>query len=301
MKFSLRYAVNAFKLITDIRQSNSISVFQSITSRSFWLNLLIAIALGLAIFFIFFLLLDKITQHGDYIKVPEIKGKNIEEAKKLLESQGFQVQVQDSVYFDSLPKLSVVKQSPAPNEMVKVNRTVYLTVNRAEAPLIAIPNFVGQTYRSVLLQLNTLGLKFGDTTSRPDFAVGSVLEQLYKGNTIVPGTRIPMGSRISFVLGGGIKQHEMLVPDLLGMTFAEAKVFLESNELLLGAVIVDGPVGDSSAAFVIRQSPARRDEEGRPIRIRGGQLMDLYISMDKSKMDTTQRPKAVMQKTENEY
>lgn len=276
-------------------------MFQSITSRSFLLNLLIAIALGLAIFFVFFLLLDKITQHGEYIKVPEIKGKSIAEAKKILEAQGFQMEVQDSVYFDSLPRLSVVKQAPEPNQMVKVHRTVYLTVNRAQAPLIALPNFVGQTYRSVQLQLNTLGLKIGDTSSRPDFAVGSVLEQLYNGNTVKAGTRVPMGSSISFVLGGGVQHTEMTVPDLLGMTFSEAKVFLESNELLLGAVVVDGVISDSSNAYVIKQSPTRRDDEGRPIRIRGGQLVDLWISMDKSKMDTTQRPKAVMQKTENEY
>lgn len=276
-------------------------MFQFITNRSFWLNLIIAVALAFAVFFVFFLLLDKITQHGEYIKVPEIKGKDIEEAKKTLESQGFQVEVQDSVYYDSLPRLSVVKQSPEPNQMVKINRTVYLTLNRAEAPLVALPNFVGQTYRSVQLQLNTLGLKIGDTSSRPDFAVGSVLEQLYNGNTVKPGTKIPMGSRISFVLGGGIQQTEMIVPDLLGMTFGEAKVFLESNQLLLGAVVVDGAVGDSSGAFVIRQSPARRDEEGRPIRIRGGQLMDLWISMDKSKMDTLQKQTTVVPKTENDY
>lgn len=276
-------------------------MFQFITNRSFLLNLVIAIALALVIFFTFFLLLDKITGHGDYIKVPEIKGKNIEEAKKLLESQGFQVQVQDSVYYDSLAKLSVVKQAPEPNQLVKVNRTVYLTVNRAEAPMVAIPNFVGQTYRSVQLQLNTLGLKIGDTSTRPDFAVGSVLEQLYNGNTLKPGTRVPMGSRISFVLGGGVQNSEMTVPDLLGMTFGEARVFLESNELLLGAVVVDGAISDSASAFVIKQSPARRDEEGRPIRIRGGQLIDLWISMDKSKMDTIQKPKTVMEKTDNEY
>ncbi len=276
-------------------------MFQFITNRSFFLNLVIAIALALAVFFLFFLLLDKITQHGEYMKVPEIKGRNIEEAKKLLESQGFEVQVLDSVYYDSLPKLSVVKQSPDPNQLVKVNRTVYLTVNRAQAPMVNVPNFVGQTYRSVQLQLNTLGLKLGDTTTRPDFAVGSVLEQLYNGNIITTGTKIPMGSRISLVIGGGVKQMEMLVPDLLGMTFGEAKIFLESNELLLGAVIVEGAVGDSSNAFVIKQSPPRRDEEGRPIRIRGGQLMDLWISMDKSKMDTTQKQKPVVEKKGNEY
>jgi beta-lactam-binding protein with PASTA domain len=277
-------------------------VFQFITNRSFFVNLLMAIVLGLAVLFIFFQLLDRITQHGKYVKVPEIKGKHVDEARRLLEGQGFQVEVQDSVYYDTVPRLSVVKQSPLPNELVKINRTVYLTINRSEPPMVSVPNFVGQTYRSVLLQLNTLGLKLGDTTSRPDFAVGSVLEQTFNGRLINAGTKIPMGSRISLVLGGGVKQTELPVPAFLGLTFAEAKVLLESNDLLLGAVVVDGDVADSSAAFVIKQSPPVRDDEGRPIRIRGGQLVDLWISMDRSKIDSIRRPKPVTeQPTQNEY
>lgn len=279
-------------------------MFQFITNRSFFINLLIALLLGLAIVFVFFQLLASITQHGKYAKVPSVKGKSIEDATKVLEAQGFRVEVQDSVYYDSLPRLSIVKQSPQPEEMVKVNRTVYLTINRAEAPLVALPNFVGQTYRSVQLQLNTLGLKLGDTTTRPDFAVGSVLEQLYNGVAVKPGTKIPMGSQVSLVIGGGIKQTEVSVPYLLGLTFAEAKVLLESNDLLLGAVVVDGAIADSSSAFIIKQNPPVRDEEGRPIRIRGGQLIDVWISMDRSKIDTVAAPKAVMEKkpeTVNEY
>jgi hypothetical protein len=67
---------------------------------------------------------------------------------------------------------------------------------------------------------------------------------------------------------------------------------------------VDGAIADSAAAFVIRQNPPVRDEEGRPIRIRGGQLIDVWISMDRTKIDTIPRPKAVMEKkpeTVNEY
>lgn len=279
-------------------------MFQFITKRSFFLNLLIALLLGIAIVFVFFQLLDSITQHGKYAKIPAVKGKSIEDATKILEAQGFRVEVQDSVFYDSLPKLSVVKQSPQPDELVKVNRTVYLTINRANAPLVTLPNFVGQTYRSVMLQLNTLGLKLGDTITRPDFAVGSVLEQLYRGTNAKAGMQIPMGSYIDLVIGGGIKQTEVSVPYLLGLTFAEAKVLLESNDLLLGAVVVDGSIADSSVAFVIKQNPPVRDEEGRPIRIRGGQLIDVWISMDRTKMDTIAKPKAVMEKkpeTENEY
>ncbi|MFT3844682.1 MAG: PASTA domain-containing protein [Lacibacter sp.] len=278
-------------------------MFQFITNRSFFFNLVIALLLAFAVFFVFFQLLGIITQHGDYIKVPEVKGKNIAEAKKILESQGFEVEVQDSVYYDSLPKLSIVKQNPEPAEMVKVHRTIYLTVNRSQAPLVSIPNFVGQTYRSVQLQINTLGLKMGDTISRPDFAVGSVLEQLFKGRNIVPGTALPMGSKIDLVIGGGLQRQEMAVPDLIGMTYGEAKVFLESNNLLLGSTVTDGVIKDSSNALVWKQNPPRRDDEGRPLRIRGGQLVDVYITNDRSKIESSDnsKPPVIKEESNNEY
>lgn len=278
-------------------------MFQSITKRSFFFNLVVAGLLAFSVFFIFFQMLAWITKHGSYVTVPDVKGKSIEEARRILETQGFEVEVQDSVYIDTMPRLSIIKQAPLPNELVKVNRTVYLTINRMQAPLVPVPNFVGQTFRSVEMQLRALGFKLGDTTFKPDFAVGSVLEQLYKGSSIRPGTTIPMGSRIDLVLGGGVQSNEMNVPVLLGMTFGAAKLLLEEKGLLIGAVVVDGAVGDSLSAFVIKQSPAVRNEEGAPIRIRGGQLMDIWISMDKSKIDTTQL-KAVPPPTvttENEY
>jgi beta-lactam-binding protein with PASTA domain len=263
-------------------------VFQFLTKKSFGVNLGATIVLAFLLVFIFFQILDWLTNHGEYIKVPDIKGKNIEEARKLLESQGFEVEVQDSVYFDNTPPLTVMKQLPLPNEMVKVNRTVYLTVNSIQAPLVVIPNFLGQTYRSVEMQLRTLGFKLGDTTYKPDFAAGSVLEQLFKGSPVRPGTSIPMGSRIDLVLGAGILQDEIPVPALLGMTFAEAKMMLEQNGLLLGAVVGDGTVSDSAVAYIIKQHPPVKNEEGNPMLIRGGQLMDIWISMDKTKMDTAQ-------------
>jgi eukaryotic-like serine/threonine-protein kinase len=266
-------------------------VFAFITKRSFFVNLLIAAFIAFAALFIFFQLLDWITKHGDYVKVPSVKGKTIDEARKILKDRGFEVEVQDSVYYDTLPRLSVVRQSPDPEMLVKVNRTVYLTVNRAQPPLIAVPNFVGQTLRSVEMQLRALGFKLGDTSYRPDFAAGSILEQLYNGSTVNPGSKIPMGSHISLIIGGGVQDKEMSVPDLVGMTFGEARVLLETSGLLLGAVVVDGVVTDSLSAFVFQQNPPRRDDEGRPIRIRGGQLMDVWISKQMPEKDSTDKPK----------
>jgi beta-lactam-binding protein with PASTA domain len=263
-------------------------VFEFITKKSFVVNLIAAVLLGFLLIFLFLQTLNFLTRHNNYIKVPDIKGKKIEEAQKILEDQGFEIEVQDSVFFDTVPPLTVMKQLPLPNEMVKVNRTVYLTINRVHAPLVVMPNFIGQTFRSVQMQLRTLGFKLGDTTYKPDFAAGSVLDQIYNGSSVRPGMTIPMGARISLVLGAGIQQSDMPVPAILGMTFLEAKLLLEQNGLLLGAVVLDEAIADSSAAFVIKQHPPLKDDAGSPMLIRAGQLVDVWISMDKSKIDTAQ-------------
>lgn len=263
-------------------------MFEFITKKSFVVNLIAAVLLGFLLIFLFLQTLNFLTRHNNYIKVPDIKGKKIEEAQKILEDQGFEIEVQDSVFFDTVPPLTVMKQLPLPNEMVKVNRTVYLTINRVHAPLVVMPNFIGQTFRSVQMQLRTLGFKLGDTTYKPDFAAGSVLDQIYNGNSVRPGMTIPMGARISLVLGAGIQQSDMPVPAILGMTFLEAKLLLEQNGLLLGAVVLDEAIADSSAAFVIKQHPPLKDDAGSPMLIRAGQLVDVWISMDKSKIDTAQ-------------
>src|ERR1022692_4953907 len=90
--------------------------------------------------------LDIITRHGKTMKIPSVTGQSVELAKKTLESQGFDVLIQDSVYNDTLPPLQVIKQIPEPDNLVKVNRTVYLTINQAVAPEIDMPNLLSMTF-----------------------------------------------------------------------------------------------------------------------------------------------------------
>jgi beta-lactam-binding protein with PASTA domain len=81
-----------------------------------------------------------------------------------LEQQKFNVSVQDSVYIDTLPPLTVVKQSPQSDDVVKIHRTVYLTINRAKPPLIDMPDLRGFSFRSAQMFLESMGLKAGKIT-----------------------------------------------------------------------------------------------------------------------------------------
>lgn len=265
-------------------------MFKFITHRPLWVNIIAGIILALGLFFLFLLSLDWITGHGKSATVPSVNGKSYEEAKKILRKAGFDVEIQDSIYADTLKPMMVMKQIPEADEVVKRNRTIYLIVSRALAPLVEMPNLKGYSLRNAMMILQNLDLKLGDTTFKPDFAKNAVLEQLYKDTEIKPGTQIRKGSVISLVLGDGVGNREFVVPVITGMMYSEAKEMLEGAGLGIGAIVVDGNVTDTMNAYIYKQNPPRFDDEKRLLRIRSGQLMDVWLQSDKPSKDSIDTP-----------
>jgi beta-lactam-binding protein with PASTA domain len=261
-------------------------MFKFITRRPLWVNVLVALG-GLIIFILLFLLsLNWITRHGESNSVPSLIGMNVNDAEQSLASKDFELIIQDSVYYDSLPPGMVIRQVPDPDDVVKINRTVYVTINRFSAPDIDMPNLVGSSFRNAEMTLKNLGLRLGDTSYRFDFAKNSVLEQSFDGKAIAPGTKIKMGSEISLVLGSGLAIEDQPVPDLIGMNYEEAKVLTEAQGLSLGSRIFNPDIRDSSSAFIYRQSPSPRTEDGARVRIRAGQMIDIWLSLEKPVKDS---------------
>jgi beta-lactam-binding protein with PASTA domain len=262
-------------------------VFKFLTHRPLWVNILAGIILAIAIFALFLVSLNWLTGHGKAATVPSVSGKSYEEARVLLKKAGFDVEIQDSVYVDTMRPLSVIRQIPDADEVVKSNRTVFLIISRAVPPEMDMPNLVGYSFRNAEMILKNMDLKMGDTTFKPDFAKNAVLEQHYKGSPITAGTKIRKGSTISLVLGDGVGNREFSVPEITGMTFAEAKALLESAGLGIGAIVAEMNVADTLNAYIYKQNPQRFDDEKRILRIRSGQLMDVWLQNDKPVKDST--------------
>jgi beta-lactam-binding protein with PASTA domain len=262
-------------------------MFKYITSRPLWVNILVGIGIVIAVFIVFVFSLNRITHHGEAKSVPSITGKRLSEIQPLLEKDGFNLVIQDSVYYDSLPPTMVIRQVPEADDVVKINRTIYVTINRTVPPDVPMPNLIGYSFRNAEMILKNMGLRLGDTSFKPDFAKNSVLEQLYKGQSISTGTKIRMGSTISLVIGSGIGNADMAVPKLIGLTYDEAKILLETNGLIVGSVIPDPLVKDTANAFIYKQSPLSRTEDGFQVRIRPGQMIDVWLSVEKPVVDST--------------
>ncbi|MBN8836081.1 MAG: PASTA domain-containing protein [Sphingobacteriia bacterium] len=267
-------------------------MFKFITSKPLWVNILGGIALIALLIMLFFMLLGSITGHNNYIKVPSVLSQNIDAAKSSLTNAGFGVEVIDSVYDASVGALAVIRQSPEPDATVKIGRTIYLTINRAAAPQVEMPNLVGFSFRSAGMYLQTVGLKMGDITYKADIAKNTILQQLYNGNEIKPGTKLPIGSVISFVVANGVGEGEVEVPNLIGLTYEQAKAQLGLFSISIGSVVAVDAIGDSTKAFVVKQTPDVFSEpnpgQKQTNKIRPGQVIDLYLSINPPAKDSIQ-------------
>ena len=279
-------------------------MFKFIARQSFFVNLLFAILLIALVGFLFFQSLGWLTHHGSHLKVPSVTGLKVDDALKLLEKEGFEVVITDSAYTEGTPMYTVKKQLPDADATVKVNRTVFLNINPATLPLVSMPKLEGLSYRFALNKLEKDNLAIGDTTMRADFMKGSVLEQLYNGQRIESGTKLRWGSKIDLVVGAGLQEVWIKVPDLIGITVNQARQILNEKGIILAAILTTGSVADTANAFVYKQNPDVLNYDNSPGFIQPGQTMDIWIQVDRPVVDSVpaiQKPLNQQPKKEYEY
>lgn len=162
-----------------------------------------------------FFFLNFYTGHDDpLIEVPKIEGLRVDKALLVLEEQGFEYMITDTVYRDGLPLLSIVDQDPVPGFEVKKGRKIYLVLNSEEVPDVEMPELANKTsYKQAVRMLENRGLKVGRKIKIPDPHIKDpdsepVLRQRLAGDStdIAPGTKIKRNTRIDLVVGSMITE-----------------------------------------------------------------------------------------------
>jgi beta-lactam-binding protein with PASTA domain len=262
-----------------------LKLIDDILKKPLWMNVLIGFGVAICLFVIFFFSLGWITGNGETEKVPAVTGLDVAAAEKNLTALGFDVELQDSIYVDTLARNAVLRQTPEADEVVKKGRTVYLTINRVIAPQVDMPNLVGFSIKSAETYLKVLGLRLGSIQMVPDQNKNVVIDQLVNGQPIAPGSKIPSGTLIHFLVGDGGASGGMFMPDLVGLTYEQAKAQLMSLGLNLGVVAVNGSIGDSASAFVFDQNPSaygsQIDSLGMPIQNMVSKGATINLVLDK--------------------
>ena len=260
-------------------------LIDDILKKPLWMNMLIGFGVATCLFVIFFFSLGWITGNGETEKVPAVIGLDVLAAEKNLTALGFDVELQDSIYVDTLARNAVLRQTPEADEIVKKGRTVYLTINRVVAPQVDMPNLVGFSIKSAETYLKVLGLRLGSIQIVPDQNKNVVIDQLVNGQPIAPGSKIPSGTLIHFLIGDGGASANMIMPDLVGLTYDQAKAQLLSLGLNIGVVSVNGSIVDSASAFVFDQNPSaygsQLDSIGMPVKNNISKGATINLVLDK--------------------
>ncbi len=250
-------------------------------SRKFLTHLLLSNVLVVIVLVGTYQWLDAYTNHGETVTVPNVVGMKYTELEKVLGEKTMKVEISDSsVFLLDKPPGVVIDQDPAPNEMVKEGRTVYVTITRTVPPQVKLPDLKDVSQRQAEAILASYGLKVGQLIYKPDLAKNAVLVVVYKGRDLRPGDDLAKGSTVDLVLGDGIGNTEVPVPALKGMTYDEVMFVLQGSSINPGAIVFDKDVTDTALAKVYRQIP----EPGDSVFVRQGESIDLFFTQQSEKL-----------------
>ena len=137
------------------------------------------------------------------------------------------------------------------------------------------------SYRQAETTLRGLGL-IVDTIYdyEPSAFRDLVLDVKAHGQSVQPGEKIAVGTKVRLVVGYGKGTEQVEVPSVIGLTFQEARSTLLRKHLTVGAVYYDEPSEEGVPQYVYRQQPA----EGRLLL--EGETVSLHLSADIEKTAT---------------
>ncbi|MGA3243572.1 MAG: PASTA domain-containing protein [Bacteroidota bacterium] len=188
----------------------------------------------LVVFYLFnSIVMPRYVQQGKTTKVPNVVGKGLDEALKLLADAGLpgkkvSIPRSDKQY----PEGTVVVQNPAAGSEVKFGRGVYLTVSGGE-PLVVVPSLRGQSLRDATFSLERVGLVMGSTTYQvsEEYPQGTIIDQ-----DILLSSKVPSGKVINVTVSQGKNADQVPVPDVIKKSFSEAERIVIQAGLRVGNI-----------------------------------------------------------------
>ena len=221
--------------------------------------------------------LDFYTLHNKYILVPDFNNSHISSLDSIVEANDIRYVIIDSIFDQSRDKGIVIMQDPYPLTKVKQNRKIYLIINSLQSRKVKFPDIYDLSLRQAIRKLNKNGLEVGALEYRSDIATNKVLDYKINGLEIEIGQELYYGTIVDLVIGMGLSEQIVIVPNLIGLTRKEANIILKSNSLNIGSEIFKNSVNDYSSALVYKQFPEGNNYNTLNI----GSAIDLFFIEEK--------------------
>lgn len=225
-------------------------------SKSLFMEIAAMVVLAVLSIIGIYLSLMFYTHHGNTVKVPKVIGKDIKEARALLEEAGLRVVVSDTDYVKKYAADLILDQSVPAGATVKFNRPVFLTINSNQPRQKPLPEIIDGSARSAEIKLKSMGFKIGQRKLVPGDE-DLVMAVEVGGKRVETGQRISIESPIVLIVGNGEVDEKYNGNDSIDWAFhlriqEEEQLNREAsqdirNRLNARPVVVGGAVKESEA------------------------------------------------------
>lgn len=174
------------------------------------INLLIIIAVAVAGVAIAYFSIAIFTKHGEEKKVPQVENMTYTQAIEILHSEGFNVDIRDSLYRDDIKPGYVIEQFPRPNSVVKPGRKIFLYINAVHPKEVIMDDGPDKTALALRdwspRQARARLLELGFKNVRTDTVLGEidrVVKVLANGKPVYQMQRVPVNAPVVIQISNG--------------------------------------------------------------------------------------------------
>jgi len=176
------------------------------------------------------------------VYAPELVGKEIKEAERILRDKKLSLIVEGEDFAPDIPEGRIIRQDVKPGEKIKRGSAIKVSVSSG-AGAVSMPSFEGQILDEVKLTLINLGMKIGKITWVHSETVGAgrvIAQRPLPGNAI--------GNEVNFLVSKGWYNVSYSCPSFVNMPLEDARELAD----LLGLKLIEQEDGNR----VTLQKPA---------------------------------------------
>jgi eukaryotic-like serine/threonine-protein kinase len=213
------------------------------------------------------LLAVRFTIQGREVAVPDVVGKKAVEAQQMLQGRGVNIRIEDHIY-NSLPVDEVVRQSPPAGTKVKVGQYAHVVLSLGPQK-VTIPLLEERSLRAARIELLRSGMQIGEISSV--YLPGTSSDETVLRQDPAPGKTDITSPHVNLLVSRGLRPEAYMMPELAGLTLAEAEGRMSAAGLKLGKLTFVPTLGAQHGVVIAQPIP-------RGSRVEAGTAVDLQLS-----------------------
>lgn len=170
--------------------------------------------------------------HRDIVSVPNVIGKQYEDAREAFYKVGLLTELKGKEYDDSIPENHVITQDPKPSSRVKKGRKIAVVVSKGKE-VAMIPNVRNVSEKQARILLKNAGFTIGKVNKiySEEKPVDVVIDAFPASGTLTSREIL-----VDLYVSKGPKPTSVEMPNLVGESLNTAKKLLAESGLSLGKI-----------------------------------------------------------------